>query len=141
MSETADHSHDDSHSPKKYVKIWGILLVLLVISFVGPELGILWVTLITAFGIALVKAYMVCAYFMHMKFEKSIVTYILVATLLLLLVMFTGLAPDIMKPSGTNWENLYQEPTQEEMEAANAHHGDDHGDEHHDEDSHDSDGH
>ena len=30
MSESAEH-HDESHSGKKYVKIWGVLLVLLVI--------------------------------------------------------------------------------------------------------------
>lgn len=120
MSDTAENHHD-SHSPKYYVKIWGILLVLLVISLVGPELGIKWLTLITAFGIALVKAGMVCAYFMHMNIEKKYVWYILTATLLLLLVMFTGLAPDIMKPTGQNWENLYHEPTAEEWDAQQAH--------------------
>ena len=29
-------AHDDSH----YVKIWGVLLVLLIVSFIGPEAGI-----------------------------------------------------------------------------------------------------
>jgi caa(3)-type oxidase subunit IV len=80
MSDTAEHHHD-SHPPKYYVKIWGFLLILLVISFVGPELGIKWLTLITAFGIALVKAGMVCAYFMHMNIEKKYVWYILTAVI------------------------------------------------------------
>ena len=124
MSDTTENHHD-SHPPKYYVKIWGILLVLLVISFVGPELGIKWLTLITAFGIALVKAGMVCAYFMHMNIEKKYVWYILTATLLLLLVMFTGLAPDIMKPTGQNWENLYHEPTADEWNAEQEAHGHD----------------
>jgi caa(3)-type oxidase subunit IV len=127
MSDTAEHHHD-SHPPKYYVKIWGFLLILLVISFVGPELGIKWLTLITAFGIALVKAGMVCAYFMHMNIEKKYVWYILTATLLLLLVMFTGLAPDIMKPTGQNWKNMYHEPTAEEWDEQQAHgHDDSHG--------------
>ena len=131
MSESAEH-HDESHSSKKYVKIWGILLVLLVISFVGPELGIQWLTLITAFGIAVVKCLMVCAYFMHLNIEKKIVWYVLGATMLLLLVFFAGVAPDVMKPTGQNWEQLYQEPTEEESAVHHGDHGDDHGDGHSD---------
>lgn len=111
MSHTAEH-HD--HSPAKYVKIWAVLLVLLVISFVGPELGVKWLTLATAFGIAIIKAYMVCAYFMHLNIERKIAWYILAAALLLLLVFFTGVAPDVMKPAGQNWESLYQEPVEAE---------------------------
>ena len=71
MSETAEH-HDDHHPPKYYVKIWVILLVLLTVSIVGPMFGIKWLTLITAFGIALVKAGMVCAYFMHLNIERKV---------------------------------------------------------------------
>jgi caa(3)-type oxidase subunit IV len=123
MSETAEH-HDDHHPPKYYVKIWALLLVLLGVSILGPMIGIKWLTLITAFGIALVKAGMVCAYFMHLNIEKKVAWYILCATLLLLLVFFTGVAPDVMKPSGTNWRNLYHEPTAEESKV---HHGDAHG--------------
>ncbi|QXD24520.1 cytochrome C oxidase subunit IV family protein [Opitutia bacterium ISCC 51] len=129
MSEAVE---DHSHSSSKYIKIWGILLVLLVISFVGPELGIKWLTLITAFGIAIVKAFMVCAYFMHMNIEKNYIWYLISATLLLLLVFFAGVAPDVMKPSGQNWEQLYHEPTYEESQVHHGDHGDDHGDDHSD---------
>lgn len=113
MSEAAKH-HDD-HSPGRYVKIWIILLVLLAISIIGPTLGIQWLTLITAFGIALVKAGMVCAYFMHLNIELKYIWYLLFATLLLLLVLFTGFAPDVMKPSGQRWDSTYVEPTEEEI--------------------------
>ena len=130
MSESAEHNHGD-HSGKRYVKIWVILLVLLVISFVGPELGIKWVTLVTAFGIAIVKCLMVCAYFMHLNIEKKVAWYLLGATMLLLLVFFTGVAPDVMKPSGQNWESLYHEPTEEESAVHHDDHGDDHSDDGH----------
>ena len=46
-----DHNHDEHHDIP-YVKIWVWLLILFIISCIGPELGIKWVTLITAFGIA-----------------------------------------------------------------------------------------
>ena len=129
MSDSEEH-HD--HGPSRYVKIWVILLVLLVVSIVGPMLEIKWLTLITAFGIAIVKAGMVCAYFMHLNIEKKVAWYLLGATLLLLLVFFTGVAPDVMKPEGQNWEQLYVEPTEEES----AVHHDDHAEDSHGSDSH-----
>tara|TARA_B100001123_G_scaffold344100_1_gene390955 strand:- start:8962 stop:9354 length:393 start_codon:yes stop_codon:yes gene_type:complete len=117
MSEAAEHQeHHEAHGAGRYVKIWIILLVLLGVSVIGPLAEIKWLTLITAFGIALVKAGMVCAYFMHLNIEKKLAWYILFATLLLLLVFFTGIAPDVMKPEGQNWESLYVEPTQTDVE-------------------------
>jgi caa(3)-type oxidase subunit IV len=133
MSESAEH-HD--HSPGRYIKIWGILLVLLAVSILGPLVGIKWLTLITAFGIALVKAGMVCAYFMHLNIEKKVAWYLLTATLLLLLVFFTGVAPDVMKPSGQNWESLYHEPTEAESAVHHDKHGEEHGEASHGTESH-----
>lgn len=135
MSHAAEH-HDHDHSPKRYVKIWAILLVLLCTSIVGPMIGHKWLTLITAFGIALVKAGMVCAYFMHLNIEKKIAWYVLIATLLLLLVFFTGVAPDVMKPSGQNWKNLFHEPTKAESQVHHADHGAGHEAEAHGESGH-----
>jgi len=91
------------HAPTNYVKIWGILLVLLVISIAGPFLEIQVVTLITAFGIAIVKAYLVAKNFMHLNVEPRYAVYLLVTMLMLMLLFFAGTAPDVMKDSGSNW--------------------------------------
>jgi caa(3)-type oxidase subunit IV len=106
----AGHSHSTSHQgshhgPKYYVKMWGILLVLLIISIVGPEFGIPLLTLITAFGIALVKAYMVAAYFMHLNTEKRYIHYMLYTMLLFIALFFAGVCVDVMRTKGENWEN------------------------------------
>ena len=61
------------------------------------------ITLITAFGIAVVKAYMVAANFMHLKFEKHIVWFLMIMSLILLGVFFFGVAPDIMQTEGDQW--------------------------------------
>ncbi len=98
------HEHS-SHAHPRYILIYGSLLVLLLISIFGPMLGIKAVILITAFGIAVVKALMVCAYFMHLKFEKKYVWWILLMALAFLLVLFVGVAPDVMKKEGVNWTN------------------------------------
>ena len=110
----SEHSHADNHSPMRYVKIYFVLLFLLMVSVAGPMLGHRALTLITAFGIAIVKALMVCAYFMHLNIEKRYIWYLLYGMLLLVGIFFSGVATDIMRPKGRNWvnqsaENLIQE--------------------------------
>ncbi len=98
MSEHTEHHIN-------YTKIYIILLVLLVISILGPELGITWVTLITAFGIALVKANLVIQNFMHLRTERPIMKWVLVSSLVLMFLLFFAVAPDVMKHDGQNWNN------------------------------------
>jgi len=88
-----------------YIKIWKILTVLLVISVVGPMAEIKVLTLITAFGVALVKAYLVAKHFMHIPLEPKWLTQLLIMGMAIILVFFFGVAPDVMKHEGANWEH------------------------------------
>jgi len=97
----SEHVHED-HT-KHYVTIWVILLVLLAISVMGPELNIKIVTLITAFGVAVVKAWLVAKNFMHVNVQPRYVLYLLGTCLAFMLLFFTGVAPDVMKHDGNNW--------------------------------------
>ena len=92
------------HQHPNYVKIWAILCVLLVVTVLGPMIGIRAVTLLTAFGVAIVKAYLVAKNFMHIDVERRFVPYLLGTELVLMLLLFAGTAPDVMKPEGRNWE-------------------------------------
>lgn len=115
----AEHdAHAGDHGQSHYVKIWGILLVLLIVSILGPilaphlEIGFLkaWmITLMTAFGIAVVKAYLVAANFMHLNIEKRYISMLLGTMLMLMLLFFAGVAPDVMKHEGANWQNVAAE--------------------------------
>jgi caa(3)-type oxidase subunit IV len=96
MSEKSHH--------RNYPKIWAILVVLLVISVAGPFLGIRTVTLITAFGIAIVKAYLVAKNFMHLDVQKPIIHWILATALVFMVLLFSGVAPDVMKDDGLMWK-------------------------------------
>ena len=87
------------HHPN-YVKIWAWLVVLLAISVAGPFIGHPVVTLITAFGIAVVKAYLVAKNFMHVNVQKSFVAYMLLTCLIFMMLLFAGVAPDVMKAAG-----------------------------------------
>lgn len=96
-------SEEHAHHHPNYVKIWAILLGLLAVSVIGPMFGIRVVTLITAFGIAVVKAYLVAKNFMHINLSPRFVTYLVGTCLLFMLLFFAGVAPDVMKAEGTGW--------------------------------------
>ena len=109
MSTHAE-AHETQHSGghvahhRNYVKIWAILSGLLVVSVLGPMVGIRVVTLIAAFGVALVKAYLVAKNFMHLDIEKPIVGWLLAVALILMVVLYAGVAPDVEKSKGQGWE-------------------------------------
>lgn len=88
-----------------YVKIYVILLILFAVSVLGPTLGIAAVTVLTAFGLAVVKATMVAGYFMHLNVEKRYIWYTLLLMLVFMLVLFAGVSPDVLKSSGQNWRD------------------------------------
>ncbi len=93
----------EMHHPN-YVKIWGILVVLLIVSVLGPLVGVQWIKLLTAFGIAVVKAYLVVKNFMHLTVEKRIAGYMLTTALVFMFLFFAGTATDVMRHKGDQWE-------------------------------------
>ena len=106
MSEQAHAEQPHAaHAHPNYVKVWGILCVLLVISVLGPLLEIWVVTMVTAFGIAFVKAYLVATRFMHLNLEKKVVPYMLGTMLAIMALMIGAMSPDVMKHEGARWEN------------------------------------
>ncbi len=96
---------EDEHAHPSYVKIWAILLGLLTISVLGPMFGHPLLTLITAFGIAIVKASLVVRHFMHVHLEPKYVSYLFASCLGFVLLFYAGTAPDVMRHEGQNWVN------------------------------------
>ena len=105
MSDSHESKEHDAHHVN-YKKIYFTLLGLLVVSVAGPFFGIVWVTLVTAFGIALVKANLVIQNFMHLKWEKRIAKWVLTTSLVLMALMMAGVSVDVMNHEGNNWENV-----------------------------------
>jgi caa(3)-type oxidase subunit IV len=135
MSDTSSHAADAgaAHTTHhyNYVKIWGVLVVLLVLSVLGPMLGHPTVTLVTAFGIALIKAFLVIKYFMHLTVEKKYIGFLLLTMLAFMLVFFAGTSPDVMKHEGQRWVNTAAQETVKKGLAADAAGGEGHGEGHH----------
>ncbi len=118
----AHDAHGAHHT--NYVKIWAILLGLLVVSVVGPMLGHPVLTMITAFGIAFVKAFLVIKYFMHLTVEKKYIGFLLLTMLAIMLVFVAGVAPDVMKHEGQRWtNNAAIDAVEKGLKEGGGHHG------------------
>ena len=99
MSDNTEHAHVD------YWKIYKWLLLLFVISVLGPALfpGIKFIVLLTAFGIAIVKALLVANNFMHLNVERIYIWHLFLVCLVFLFVLFAGVAGDVLNKKGNNW--------------------------------------
>jgi caa(3)-type oxidase subunit IV len=126
-AEHAEHTHHGN-----YVRIWAILLALLVVSVAGPLVAqfiehrhtALLLTLATAFGIAVVKAYMVAKNFMHINFTQRFVSYLVMTMLVFMLLFFAGASPDVMKVEGQNWvKPAWIEANEQVLQQGQAGHG------------------
>jgi caa(3)-type oxidase subunit IV len=114
-------AHDDAF----YVKIWAILLGLLVVSVVGPMAEIRVLTLLTAFGVAFIKAYLVIRNFMHLNVEKRWVSWLFLVMLSFMVVMVGGMSPDVLKHDGKRWVNTAaQHAVEKGMATPVSEHGD-----------------
>jgi caa(3)-type oxidase subunit IV len=88
-----------------YAEIWAILVALLLVSVGGSMSSTRGVVLVAAFGVALVKAYLVAKNFMHITVEKRWVPYLLLVMIAFIVILFAGVAPDVMRHSGLRWSN------------------------------------
>jgi len=101
------HDHGHSHEAH-YIRIWAILVVLLVVSYFGPmvasKLGWHWLLLTTAFGVAVIKAYMVAKNFMHINVEQPIIHFMMITGVALMVLLYGAISPDIQQGSGQHWQ-------------------------------------
>jgi caa(3)-type oxidase subunit IV len=106
----ADEHHEGGSHHVNYFGIYVALVILFLISVAGPEVGeftgMRWITLVTAFGIAIVKARLVINNFMHLKWEKRLMKAMLVTSLVLMALMMAGVSTDVLNHEGRNWQNL-----------------------------------
>jgi caa(3)-type oxidase subunit IV len=81
-----------------YVALWGVLVAALIISLLMGEMQLPVVTVVLIFSVAVVKAYLVAAYYMHLRYEPRFVVVIAATGLVCLYVLFIGLVPDVVYP-------------------------------------------
>jgi caa(3)-type oxidase subunit IV len=87
-----------------YINIWLIILVLfgvtIAVSQISPSRPLL---LAVAFGIAVVQAILVAAYFMHLKGERPYIHYLLYSMLVAMMMLYFGTQADVRHFSGEHW--------------------------------------
>ncbi len=94
------------HHHVNYMKIYWILMIMFIVSVVGPEVtDNKALILLSAFGIAIVKALIVAGWFMHLAWEKKIIWYAVCTSLAFMFLFVFAVSPDILKDSGHNWKS------------------------------------
>jgi cytochrome c oxidase subunit 4 len=89
----AEGQHEGGY--RSYIVTWAWLLVLTVL-----EVGIVLVRVpkvllvLSLVTLALMKAALIMAYFMHLRYERLSLVYVVVTPLFLGVILFFGLAPD-----------------------------------------------
>jgi cytochrome c oxidase subunit 4 len=87
--------HEGAHAPSPYFKVWFVLLVFTVLEvIVGVAAWPLVVKAPLLVGMALFKAVLVAAYFMHLKFEKKLLWVVASAPLIFGVILAIGAYPD-----------------------------------------------
>ncbi|HET9531105.1 MAG TPA: cytochrome C oxidase subunit IV family protein [Blastocatellia bacterium] len=87
--------HEHGGSNRENVVIWGVLLLLTGIEVFLAYIHLnLTLMLIILMGLSIIKAALIVAYFMHMKFEKLSFILTIVPVLVVLLCLFAIFFPD-----------------------------------------------
>ncbi len=88
-SSHEEHEHAQVRD-SLYLKIWGMLITLTVLTVAVSYLNMQNVKVLTAMMIATVKATLVILYFMHLRYESrlvAILTVVVLATYAILIVL------------------------------------------------------
>jgi cytochrome c oxidase subunit 4 len=92
-TEVMEHAHGGSN--RENVMVWGGLLFLTAIEVFLAYIHLdLTLMIIILMGLSIIKAALIVAYFMHMKFEKLSFILTIVPILVVLLCLFAILFPD-----------------------------------------------
>jgi cytochrome c oxidase subunit IV len=89
------HRH---HSKSQFLWVWGILLIITAIEVYLGYQNMEPVRMLTILmGLSIVKAAMIIAYFMHMKFEVSSMKWLTMTSLVFCLGMMVVFFPDAFR--------------------------------------------
>jgi cytochrome c oxidase subunit IV len=89
------HGEEHGGSNKQNIIVWGALLALTAFEVLLAYIQVpLTIMLIVLMGASIIKAALIVAYFMHLKFERLSLIITIVPTLVVLLCLFAILFPD-----------------------------------------------
>ncbi len=90
-------SRNDDHAEPNYWGVWAALAILTVIELMVARGSIPKVVMVFSLcALALAKAALVAAYFMHLKFERYALILVVLSPLILSAILYVGLVPDAL---------------------------------------------
>lgn len=98
------HSHKHVIEPKTYYAVFGILMVLLVLTVAAAQIPNPWVNVLAAITIAVTKAVLIVLYFMHVRYSSSLVQLFVVAGFAWLLLLIAFTLSDFSTRGWDRWE-------------------------------------
>ncbi len=88
-------SRSNDHAEPNYWGVWAALAILTVVELIVAKASIPKVVMVFSLcALALAKAALVAAYFMHLKFEKYALILVVLSPLVLSAILYVGLVPD-----------------------------------------------
>lgn len=116
--DSHDHDHGLGHVASKKVLFgtWGTLMVLTVVTVLASKVhfGTAEINLVVAMMIAIVKATLVCLFFMHLKYDKLFHTVVFVSAILLATLFVTfALMDSNQYQTDVYWQQPDHQPTSE----------------------------
>ena len=109
---TDAHAHVDEHfagSNKLFISIWIWLVVMTLIEIALAYFEMSHVIMLTVLlGLSIIKAALIVAYFMHLKFERLSLILTLIPMLVVCIILLFAFFPDSFRSAGLRYQ--FNEP-------------------------------
>jgi len=113
MASHAEHEHF-AGSNKLFISVWGWLLVLTGIEvFLGYKKVPVHLMLVILLGLSIIKAALIVAYFMHLRFERLSLVLTLVPMLVVCICLLMVFFPDSFRSKDLRYMNNPPEQTED----------------------------
>lgn len=108
----SEHAHAEEHfagSNKLFISIWVWLVVLTLVEiFLAYKPMPIHLMLIVLLGLSIIKAALIMAYFMHLKYERLSLIITLVPALVVCIMLLFVFFPDSFRSAGLRYQ--FKEP-------------------------------
>src|SRR6476661_10941184 len=108
------HAHAEEHfagTNKLFISIWGWLVALTLVEiFLAYKPMPIHIMLVILLGLSIIKAALIVAYFMHLRFERLSLILTLVPMLIVCIMLLFVFFPDSFRSSGLRYKFKEEPP-------------------------------
>ena len=102
------HAHAEEHfagTNKLFISIWGWLVALTLVEiFLAYKPMPIHIMLLVLLGLSIIKAALIVAYFMHLKFERLSLILTIVPMLIVCIMLLFVFFPDSFRSAGLRYQ-------------------------------------